>query len=95
MCGIETDKAVVDFEMQEEGIIAKILHSAGTKDIPLGAPVAVLVDDAADVKAFEDWQPGNEAGKVQEAPAQTETASASPSTPSACSMQRSGSSGER
>jgi pyruvate dehydrogenase E2 component (dihydrolipoamide acetyltransferase) len=36
LAGIETDKAVVDFEMTEEGYVAKILKAAGTKDIPLG-----------------------------------------------------------
>ena len=33
---IETDKAQMDFEFQEEGIIAKILKDAGEKDVPVG-----------------------------------------------------------
>lgn len=33
---IETDKAQMDFEFQEEGVIAKILKDAGTKDVPVG-----------------------------------------------------------
>jgi hypothetical protein len=48
MCGwnrpqIETDKATVDFESQEEGYLAKILLPEGTSDIPMGTPVAVMV----------------------------------------------------
>lgn len=36
ICEIETDKATVSFEVQEEGYLAKILVPAGTKNIPLG-----------------------------------------------------------
>lgn len=36
ICEIETDKATVSFEVQEEGYLAKILVPAGTKDITLG-----------------------------------------------------------
>jgi len=36
IASIETDKATVDFEMVEEGYIAKILKPKGTKDINLG-----------------------------------------------------------
>lgn len=56
LCGIETDKATVDFEMQEEGFIAKILYPAGAKDIPLGQPLAILVEDEADIAAFKDFE---------------------------------------
>lgn len=41
---IETDKAQMDFEFQEEGVLAKILKESGEKDVPVGnvglAPVA-------------------------------------------------------
>ncbi len=33
---IETDKAQMDFEFQEDGVIAKILKEAGEKDVPVG-----------------------------------------------------------
>ena len=33
---IETDKATMGFETPEEGYLAKILITAGTKDIPIG-----------------------------------------------------------
>ncbi|KAK0369481.1 dihydrolipoyllysine-residue acetyltransferase component- pyruvate dehydrogenase complex [Colletotrichum limetticola] len=33
---IETDKAQMDFEFQEEGVIAKLLKESGEKDIPVG-----------------------------------------------------------
>lgn len=34
---IETDKAQMDFEFQEEGIIAKLLMESGAKDVPVGS----------------------------------------------------------
>lgn len=52
---IETDKAAMDFEFQEDGYLAKILVEAGAQDIPVGKPIAVYVDDAADVAAFESF----------------------------------------
>ena len=33
---IETDKAQMDFEFQEEGTLAKILKEAGEKDVAVG-----------------------------------------------------------
>src|SRR5687768_7112574 len=33
---IETDKAQMDFEFQEEGVIAKLLKEPGEKDVPVG-----------------------------------------------------------
>jgi pyruvate dehydrogenase E2 component (dihydrolipoamide acetyltransferase) len=33
---IETDKAQMDFEFQEDGTIAKLLKESGAKDVPVG-----------------------------------------------------------
>ena len=33
---IETDKAQMDFEFQEEGVLAKILKDSGEKDVAVG-----------------------------------------------------------
>lgn len=52
---IETDKAQMDFEFQEDGYLAKILVEAGTKDIAVNTPIAVYVEDANDVEAFKDF----------------------------------------
>ncbi|KAJ1738025.1 pyruvate dehydrogenase complex dihydrolipoamide acetyltransferase component (E2), partial [Coemansia sp. RSA 989] len=45
---IETDKAQMDFEFQEEGYLAKILAPTGTKDLSIDSPVAIIVEDEAD-----------------------------------------------
>ena len=52
---IETDKAQMDFEFQEEGILAKILKDSGEKDVAVGNPIAVMVEEEGDVKAFEEF----------------------------------------
>ena len=65
LCDVETDKATVGFEMVDAGVLAKILAPAGTKDIPLGAPVAVIVDEEKHVPAFKDFK-AEEKGKAAE-----------------------------
>jgi pyruvate dehydrogenase E2 component (dihydrolipoamide acetyltransferase) len=54
-CSVETDKATMDFEAQDDGFLAKILVEAGTADITVGAPIMVIVDDEGDVAAFSDF----------------------------------------
>ena len=56
LCGIETDKAVIDFEIQDEGYIAQILYPDGAKDILLGQVIAILVDEEEDVAAFANYK---------------------------------------
>lgn len=36
IASVETDKAVVDFEVNEDGYLAKILKPAGSKDVEIG-----------------------------------------------------------
>lgn len=42
---IETDKATMTWEAQDEGVVAKILVPAGSSDVQVGAPVAVFVEE--------------------------------------------------
>jgi len=51
---VETDKAIVTFESQDDFIIAKILVEAG-KEVKVGDPIMVTVDEAEFVKAFENF----------------------------------------
>ncbi|XP_064100614.1 dihydrolipoyllysine-residue acetyltransferase component of pyruvate dehydrogenase complex-like isoform X2 [Macrobrachium nipponense] len=74
---IETDKATMGMETPEEGYLAKILISAGTKDIPLGKLMCIIVSDEKDVAAFKDYQPTEEAA----APSAPSPAAAAPPPP--------------
>ncbi|KAB0795081.1 hypothetical protein PPYR_11920 [Photinus pyralis] len=53
---IETDKATMGFETPEEGYLAKILVPAGSKEVPIGKLVCIIVENAADVAAFKDYK---------------------------------------
>ena len=68
LCGIETDKAVVDYELQEEGFVAALLFDAGAKDVPLGTPLAIIVENKEDVAAFANYD-GSAAAATPSTPA--------------------------
>jgi len=55
LCEVETDKATVDFEAQDEGVIAKILMPEGETDVPCGTPILITVMEKDDVGAFKDY----------------------------------------
>lgn len=42
---IETDKASVDYDADEDGYLAKILLETGNQDVILGTPIAITVFD--------------------------------------------------
>uniref|UniRef100_M4C0N1 Dihydrolipoamide acetyltransferase component of pyruvate dehydrogenase complex n=1 Tax=Hyaloperonospora arabidopsidis (strain Emoy2) TaxID=559515 RepID=M4C0N1_HYAAE len=45
LCQVETDKAVVDYEVQDDAVVAKIVCPEGTADLPIGALLAYTVED--------------------------------------------------
>jgi len=59
LCEIETDKASVGFEMQEDSILAKILVDAHGPELPCGAPIALTVEDADAYTAFLQTDPAS------------------------------------
>jgi len=51
---IETDKATMEFEAVDDGVIGKIMVAAGSEGVKVNTPIAVLLEDgesAADIKA--------------------------------------------
>ncbi|MFG1479552.1 pyruvate dehydrogenase complex dihydrolipoamide acetyltransferase [Xanthobacter sp. V4C-4] len=48
---IETDKATMEVEAVDEGVLAKILVPEGTQDVPVNQLIAVLAGDGEDAKA--------------------------------------------
>uniref|UniRef100_A0A8C9YD28 Acetyltransferase component of pyruvate dehydrogenase complex n=1 Tax=Sander lucioperca TaxID=283035 RepID=A0A8C9YD28_SANLU len=52
---IETDKATIGFEVQEEGYLAKIMVPEGTRDVPLGMPLCIIVEKESDIAAFKNY----------------------------------------
>lgn len=43
------------FETPDEGYLAKIVIAAGTKNVPIGQLVCIIVENEADVAAFKDF----------------------------------------
>ncbi|XP_077372072.1 pyruvate dehydrogenase protein X component, mitochondrial [Festucalex cinctus] len=48
LCEIETDKAVVTMESNDDGILAKILMAEGSRNVRLGTLIAVMVEEGQD-----------------------------------------------
>ncbi|KAH9704236.1 Dihydrolipoyllysine-residue acetyltransferase component 1 of pyruvate dehydrogenase complex [Citrus sinensis] len=65
LCEIETDKATVEFESLEEGFLAKILVLEGSKDVPVGQPIAITVEDADDIQHIPATIAGGAEAKEQ------------------------------
>jgi pyruvate dehydrogenase E2 component (dihydrolipoamide acetyltransferase) len=78
---IETDKATMEWEAQDEGVLAKIVVQAGARDVPVGTPVAIVVDEASDVAAFANY----EAGSAATSSSSSNAAAAAPAAPASSS----------
>ncbi len=79
---VETDKANMDFPLEDEGVLLKLLVGAGDT-VRLGGPVAILGDAGEDIGALlAEIQKGEgtkaAAAPAQAAPAQAQAAAAAP-----------------
>ncbi len=83
---IETDKATMEVEAVDEGVIGKILVDAGTENVKVNTPIAILLQEgesAADLAAAPKAEaaPQAAAPQVEQAEKPTETGSASAPVP--------------
>src|SRR3546814_12794029 len=51
---IETDKATMEVEAVDEGVLGKILVPEGTDAVPVNQVIAVLLEDGEDASAIAD-----------------------------------------
>ncbi|KAK0233246.1 pyruvate dehydrogenase [Armillaria fumosa] len=51
---VETDKATIDVEAQDDGILAKIMVQDGTKGILVGTPIAIIGEEGDDLSGAAD-----------------------------------------
>jgi len=81
---IETDKATMDVEAQEDGIVMKIMQGDGSKGVQVGARIAVIAEADDDISALEIPAEGGGAqqSKAPEPaqPAASESQSAAPTS---------------
>ncbi|MGV6803720.1 MAG: pyruvate dehydrogenase complex E1 component subunit beta [Ruegeria sp.] len=79
---IETDKATMEFEAVDEGIVGKILIAEGSEGVKVNTPIAVLVEEGEDASAVTAAAPA--APAVAEAtPAPVEVPVAAATAPAA------------
>jgi pyruvate dehydrogenase E2 component (dihydrolipoamide acetyltransferase) len=77
---IETDKATMEYEAVDDGVIAKIVVPEGTADVPVNQLIAVMAQEGEDVKqAAADAGKGAAAPKAPAAP--PKPAAAAPPAP--------------
>src|ERR1700752_4226956 len=74
---IETDKATMEYEAVDDGVLAKIVVPEGTNDVPVNQLIAVLAQEGEDPK-----QAAADAGKAAR-PTQTPSAGTPSPQPSA------------
>jgi pyruvate dehydrogenase E1 component beta subunit len=86
---IETDKATMEFEAVDEGIVGKILVAEGSEGVNVITPIAVLVEEGESVEDAESPAPAGDSAPAQETPAApVEAAPASaPATPKAKAVE--------
>ncbi len=52
---IETDKAIMEFESIDEGVLAKILVTEGTSGVPVNQPIALMLEEGEDESALNNY----------------------------------------
>lgn len=75
---IETDKATMDVEAQDDGIMMKIMAGDGSKSVQVGTRIAVLAEDGDDISTLE-IPPDAGPAKAQQAKEAPESESQPPS----------------
>lgn len=86
---IETDKATMEVEAVDEGVLGKILIAAGTENVAVNSPIALILEDGEDKKSLDDYKPATplkkEEAKEESAPAAPITSA--PATPTSAAPQ--------
>jgi pyruvate dehydrogenase E2 component (dihydrolipoamide acetyltransferase) len=65
---IETDKATMEVEAVDEGILAKIIVSEGTADVPVNQPIALIAEEGEDPDSVSAAQPTAPSGPKSDTP---------------------------
>ncbi|KAG5642407.1 hypothetical protein DXG03_002839 [Asterophora parasitica] len=76
---IETDKATIDVEAQDDGVLGKILLPDGSKNIPVGKVIALLAEEGDDISNLH--APKEESAPAPKAETSTSQPPSAPPTP--------------
>jgi len=66
LCSVETDKAAIDFNTEEDIFLAKILVPNGTKDVKLGTTIALIADDKSDLANVDSYKLSSDSSAPQQ-----------------------------
>ncbi|MCW2363731.1 MULTISPECIES: pyruvate dehydrogenase complex dihydrolipoamide acetyltransferase [Sphingobium] len=75
---IETDKATMEFEAVDEGVVGKILVAEGTDNVKVGTVIAVLVEEGEEVPSGDAPAAAKPATKADAAPEKKPEAASAP-----------------
>lgn len=79
---IETDKATMEVEAVEEGVLGKILVAEGAEGVAVNATIALLLEEGEDAGALESFKaPAPAAPPSQSAPSRQPDTAGAPATP--------------
>ncbi|GAA5825537.1 hypothetical protein JCM5353_002331 [Sporobolomyces roseus] len=83
---VETDKATVDVEAQDDGILAKIGVPAGTAGIPVGQTIALLAEEGDDISNLEFPPPSSSESSSSASPTEPEVSTPESDAPTPSPM---------
>ncbi|KAI8966833.1 pyruvate dehydrogenase protein x component [Daldinia sp. FL1419] len=78
---IETDKATMDVEAQDDGILVKITQGDGSKNVQVGTRIGVVAESGDDISSLEipaDEQPAQKDAKKEESSSKQASQSTAP-----------------
>ena len=77
---IETDKATMEVEAVDEGMVAKLLIAGGSEGVKVNAPIALLLEDGEDDSALDGYAAGTKPATPKGAEAGSAKDDTSPAT---------------
>jgi pyruvate dehydrogenase E1 component beta subunit len=80
---IETDKATMEVEAVDEGVLAKIVIPEGTDHVAVNTPIALITENGEDVDAEETQQAPSQSAKSASAPSPPAPLARAPAAPAA------------
>jgi len=83
LCEIETDKATMEVEAVDEGVLGKILVPGGSEGVAVNSVIALLLEEGEDASALDGYTPSAAApaaAPAEAAPAAPVQAAAAPSS---------------
>jgi pyruvate dehydrogenase E2 component (dihydrolipoamide acetyltransferase) len=80
---VETDKATMEIEAIDDGVVGKILIEEGTEAVPINTPIAVILEEGEDSSAIQESAPSNGAAAATPEPAPAASAPVAAPVPAA------------